>query len=188
MSNYHALPASGHHAAWSTWDHRAASTVKLRWENEAWTAETTLEQDNAVLVLRLSALWVVQQVLLFRDLDEPDLWLGTDTHGRWGEINGAHRPDLDGCIDVDIAGSPFTNSIIIHRTPLHIGHTIDLPVMAIDVDTLGVVTHPHRYTRTGHDTWNYTSLVQNTNVDVTVDEFGFVIDEPNAYRRIAHNP
>jgi len=188
MTNYLALPASGHHAAWSTWDHRAASTVNLRWENEAWTAETTLEQDNAVLVLRLSALWVVQQVLLFRDLDEPDLWLGTDTHGRWGEINGAHRPDLDGCIDIDIAGSPFTNSIIIHRTPLHVGHTIDLPVMAIDVDTLGVCTHPHRYTRTGHDTWNYTSLVQNTNVDVTVDEFGFVIDEPNAYRRITHNP
>ncbi len=187
MANYRALPASGHSATWRTWDNQGASTVNLRWENEAWTAETSLEQDNAVLVLRLSALWVVQQVLLFRDLEEPDLWLGTDTHGRWGEINGAHRTDLDGCTDIDIAGSPFTNSIIIHRTPLHTGHAIDLRVITIDVETLGVVTKPHRYTRTGQNTWNYLSLLQNTSVDVTVDEFGFVIDEPNAYRRIVQN-
>ena len=42
----------------------------------------------------------MRQFLLFRDLDDPDLWLGTDGAGRWGEINGAHRPELDGCIDI----------------------------------------------------------------------------------------
>ena len=44
----------------------------------------------------------MRQFLLFRDLDEPDLWLATDGTGRWGEMNGAHRPELDGCYDVHL--------------------------------------------------------------------------------------
>ena len=52
-------------------------------------------------MLRLSPTWRVRQFLLFRDLDEPDLWLATDGHDRWGEVNGAHRPELDGCVDID---------------------------------------------------------------------------------------
>ena len=58
-----------------------------------------------------SPLWQVRQFLLFRDMEQPDLWLGTDGHGRWGELNAAHRPELDGALDVTIAGSPFVHSI-----------------------------------------------------------------------------
>ncbi len=60
-------------------------------------------------MIRLSATWQVRQFLLFRDLDEPDLWLGADGTGRWGEMNGAHRHDLAGCTDVELTVTPFTN-------------------------------------------------------------------------------
>lgn len=33
--------------------------------------------------------------------------------GRWGEVNGAHRPELDGCVDIETLGvgvSPQTYS------------------------------------------------------------------------------
>jgi len=139
--------------------------------------------DDATAVLRLSAGWHVQQMLLFRDMAEPDLWLATDGHGRWGEMNGAHRTELDGCIDIDIAGTPFTNSIITHRLPLHVGDTADLHVVCVDVETLAVETRPTRYTRHTESQWSYTSLAGCGQRTATVDEFGFVIDEDGIFRR-----
>lgn len=184
MSNYKAPSSSGHSAAWTMWDGSPASEVSLRWENEGWTAELALHADNAVAVLRLSAQWMVQQMLLFRDMPEPDLWLATDGHGRWGEMNGAHRTELDGCVDLDFANSPFTNSIITHRLPLHVGHTADLHVITIDVETLSVVSVPHRYTRHDDNAWEYTSLLTGQQSAASVDEFGVVIDEHNVFRRV----
>ena len=183
MANYLALPANGHTATWTTWTGEAASQVRLRWENEGWTAEIELSADRAVAVLRMSATWMVQQMLLFRDMEEPDLWLATDGRGRWGEVNGAHRTDLDGVVNVDFAGTPFTNSILIHRTPLHVGHSTDLHVLVIDVETLSVQKTAQRYTRVDEHRWEYESLLQQHVVTVEVDEFGFVIDEPDAFRR-----
>ena len=86
--------------------------------------------------LRLDPQWRVRQLLLFRDLDEPDLWLGHDGGGRWGEINGAHRPDLDGCVDVELSCTPFTLSLPVRRLGLGVGEAADLPVVSIDVGWL----------------------------------------------------
>lgn len=183
MGHYKALPASGHRVAWLSPDKLPASSAQLRWENEGWTAEVTLDLDSAVAVFRLSAQWQVQQMLLFRDMTEPDLWLATDGRGRWGEMNGAHRTELDGCIDIDFAGTPFTNSAIIHRLPLHVGDQTDIHVVTIDVETLAVMNEPQRYTRLDEHTWQYNSLISGKSVIVQVDEFGFVKDEPENFIR-----
>lgn len=185
MANYRALPATGHGAAWTSWAGSPASSVALRWENEGWTAEVDLHADDATAVIRLSASWHVQQMLLFRDMNEPDLWLATDGHGRWGEMNGAHRTELDGCIDIDLAGTPFTNSIVTHRLPLHVGDTADLHVVCVDVETLAVENRPVRYTRIAESTWEYTSLAAGRQRRASVDEFGFVLDEDEIFRRTA---
>jgi hypothetical protein len=186
MGNYKAPSASGHSAAWTMWDGSPASSVNMRWENEGWTAELNLEADNAVVVLRMSAQWNIQQMLLFRDMDEPDLWLATDGHGRWGEMNGAHRTELDGCVDIDFANTPFTNSIITHKLPLHVGHTADLHVITIDIETLSVVTVPQRYTRHDEHAWEYTSILTGTSNAARVDEFGLVVDEHGTFRRVVN--
>ena len=98
---------AGHVAAWATWDGDGIETTTLRWENEGWTVSGEVgdaaDRERIQYVLRLSATWQVRQFLLFRDLDEPDLWLATDGGGRWGEMNGAHRTELDGCTDIDLA-------------------------------------------------------------------------------------
>ena len=190
MANYLPPSASGLTMAWTTWDGTPASSVSLRWENEGWTAEVGLHTDNATAVIRLSAMWKVQQLLLFRDLPDPDLWLATDGHGRWGEMNGAHRTELDGCVDIDFANTPFTNSVLTHRLPLHVGHTADIKVITIDIETLGVVSRPHRYTRIDSHTWEYTSLASGAQQHAVVDECGFVVNEHEVFRRViddAHN-
>ena len=95
MSGLSALPADGWTARWDGWDGQASEELTLRWENEAWTASGLVTGENIQYVVRLSPLWEVRQFLLFRDLDEPDLWLGTDGI-RWGEVNGSHREELTG--------------------------------------------------------------------------------------------
>ena len=186
MANYVAPSSAGLHVAWTTWDLAHTSDVTLRWENEGWTAEGGIDIHGVHYVIRLSAQWKVQQVLLFRDMDDPDLWLGTDGHGRWGEVNGAHRTELDGCVDIDLAGTPFTNVIPIRRLPLGVGEAASLNIITIDVETLGVGVSPQIYSRLGTHSWRYTSLDQGVQVEVDVDELGFIIDEPGAFRRISN--
>ena len=187
LTTYQSLSASGHNVSWlalGSAQNHATSAVTLRWENEAWTAEGTLGADNAQFVLRLSAGWVIQQCLLFRDLEDPDLWLGTDSHGRWGEVNGAHRTELDGCTDLDFMNTPFTNCIPIRRLPLLIGDSATLTVAVIDIETLGITKQTHQYTKLAQDSWRYISSASNTEVEVKVDQFGFVLDEPNNFKRV----
>ena len=187
MNAYQPLSASGHTASWQSLNPQlelVTSKIDIRWENEGWTAEGTLGVDNAQFVLRLSAGWVIQQCLLFRDLEDPDLWLGTDSHGRWGEVNGAHRTELDGCTDLDFMNTPFTNCIPIRRLPLLIGDSATLTVAVIDIETLGITKQTHQYTKLTQYTWRYISSVSNSEVEVKVDEFGFVLDEPNNFKRV----
>ena len=187
MNTYQPLSSSGHSVSWQTVNSAKQpqqSTVALRWENEGWTAEGTLGLDSAQFVLRLSAGWTVQQCLLFRDLEDPDLWLGTDSHGRWGEMNGAHRTELDGCTDIDFFNTPFTNCIPIRRLPLLVGHSATISVAVIDIETLGITKQTQQYTKVSPNTWRYFSVALNREVEANVDEFGFILDEPNKFQRI----
>jgi hypothetical protein len=87
-------------------------------------------------------------------------------------MNGAHRTELDGCIDIDLAGTPFTNVIPIRRLPLHVGHSASQNVITIDIETLGVTVVPQMYTRLDTHSWRYISLLTGQEVDVNVDEPG----------------
>ena len=118
VSNYTALPASGHTVRWAVWEGDDVEVTDLRWENEGWTVSGQVDREQVQYVVRLSASWQVRQFLLFRDLEDPDLWLATDGTARWGEMNGAHRIELDGCYDLDLACTPFTKTLPIHRLPL----------------------------------------------------------------------
>jgi uncharacterized protein len=188
MSTYPSLPPEGHVVRWSAWDGDSIEESSFRWENEGWTVEGFLHGADVQYVLRLNAAWRVQQFMLFRDLDEPDLWLATDGAGRWGEVNGAHRVDLDACTDIDIALTPVTDSIVVRRLPLHVGHAAEITVALVDVDTLGVVRTHRRYARLDDARWRIEHLDPTGGtvheVEVDVDDLGFVVDYPGLVRRL----
>jgi hypothetical protein len=179
-----AFPADGYTARWRTWDDAHLETLTLRWENEGWTATGEVGREAVSYVIRLSATWQTRQVLLFRDLDEPDLWLGADGTGRWGEMNGAHRPDLGGCTDIDLTCTPFTNTLPIRRLGLDVDESAEVRVAMIDVDTLGVVAVAQRYERIAPRRFRYTNLDSGFTVALDTDEFGLVHDYPDHYRRL----
>jgi hypothetical protein len=179
-----AFPSDGYTVRWQTWDGAGDETVSLRWENEAWTAIGEVGREAVSYVIRLSPLWQVRQFLLFRDQDEPDLWLGNDGAGRWGEINGSHRPDLDGCIDVDLGCTPFTNTLPIRRLQLDVGDGAEITAAMIDEGTLGIVPVQQRYERLAPHRWRYTNGTSGFTTEFATDEYGLVYDYPDAFRRV----
>lgn len=175
------FPADGFDAAWTSTDGVHREDVALRWDNEAWTISGKVGEFDVEYVLRLSPLFEVRQFLLFRDLDEPDLWLGTDGSGRWGEVNGAHRPDLDGCFDIVLACTPFTHTIPIRRLPLDIGEAAELRSLRVDVETLGVVPIEIVFERSGDHHWRVIADGEITEFDV--DDHGLPMDVPGRFLR-----
>ena len=179
-----AFPSDGYTARWRTWDHEHLETLTLRWENEGWTATGEVGREAITYVIRLSSTWQARQFLLFRDLDEPDLWLGADGTGRWGEMNGAHRHDLAGCTDIDLPVTPFTNSIPIRRLALDVGGDAEVVAATIDVETLGVVIVRQRYERLTARRFRRTNLDSAVATEFDVDNYGLVHDAPGAFRRL----
>lgn len=178
-----AFPADGYTARWQTWDTEHDEVLTLRWENEGWTAMGEVSRERISYVLRLTATWQVSQFLLFRDQAEPDLWLGTDGAGRWGELNGAHRPDLDGCSEIDLGITPFTNTVPIRRLQLDVGDGAEITAATVDVETLGVVPVRQRYEHVAPQRWRYTNLESGESVELSVDDYGLVQDHPERFRR-----
>lgn len=174
-----AFPADGFAAAWDSGPH--AERLTLRWENEAWTATGVVESERIEYVLRITAQWQVSQFLLFRDLAEADLWLGTDGHGRWGEVNGAHRTDLDGATDVALRCSPFPHTLPVRRLPLRVGDAAELAALHVDTETLGVVVEPVRYHRLAPRRWRFEH--GGSGVEFDVDEHGLPLDVGDRFRR-----
>ena len=89
-----------------------------------------------------------------------------------------------GCTDIDFVNTPFTNCIPIRRLPLVTGHSATITVAVIDVETLGIKKQTQKYTKISPNTWRYFSNYSNCEVEATVDEFGFILDEPNRFQRV----
>jgi len=180
---FHAFSADGHTAQWTTWDDAHTEAMNLAWDNEAWTATGHVGRENVQYVLRVSPTWQVRQFLLFRDLDEPDLWLAIDAHHRWGEVNGAFRPEFGAAADIELNCTPFTATIPIRRLGLGIGEAAEIDVITVDVDTLGAVAVPTRYERTAQTAWRSTALSTGDEREFEVDGYGLVIHERGRFRR-----
>ena len=187
LTRYAPFP-DGHTVRWATWDGTAEENLDVRWENEGWTVSGVVGRERVQYIVRLNATWQMRQFLLFRDLEEADLWLATDGTARWGEMNGAHRVELDGCYDVALSCTPFTTTLPIRRLPLHVGDTAELSVALVDVETLEVRPVRRRYTRLDERRWAVTDLEDDAPssepLEVEVDQFGVVVDEPGRFRRV----
>jgi hypothetical protein len=184
MSDHRPFSSDGFVAEWRAESGELAEAVTLRWDNEAWTGTVQLNDSRVDAVFRLSPMWQVRQFMLFRDLEQPDLWLGTDGHGRWGEVNGAHRPDLDGALDVMLPGALFPHAVPIRRLPLAVGEAAQITVLAIDVETLSVVPVVSTYQRIGERHWRVLHGAETAPEEFDVDEHGVPVDSVDRRRQI----
>lgn len=177
------LPLEGYCASWTSVDTGDAESLTIGFENEGWTAQGIVSGISVHYVVRLSALWRVQQMLLFRDLDEPDLWLANDGSGRWGEVNGAHRRELGGCEDIDVACSAFTRTLAIRRLNLGIGDSSRVHCIVIDPESLAITRSELVYTRIDDRRWAIDRDDAGPPLVFDVDEYGLPLDIQGHFSR-----
>lgn len=116
------------------------------------------------------------------------LRLSTDGLGHWTDAAGAACSSLDGCLDVDISATPFTNTFPLRRLALTPGESVDLLVAYITVPDLGVRPVRQRYTclsrSTSGDLYRYEGLESGFSADLLVDAQGLVMDYPGIWKRV----
>jgi hypothetical protein len=105
------------------------------------------------------------------------LILEHDGGGNWRD-----RPELDGCLEVDISTTPLTNTLPINRLRLKPGESHAIRAVYIELPGLGVSVMPQRYTRLDERLYRYQS--EGFQADLTVDEHGLVVDYPGLWRRL----
>jgi hypothetical protein len=113
--------------------------------------------------------------------------LRADGEGHW-LVDGKPRPDLDGCLDMDVVATPLTNTFPIRRLGLSATESREIGVAWVDVPGLEVTREEQRYTRLtpldGVERWEFVALGSGERYLLTVDAEGLVIDYERFARRI----
>jgi hypothetical protein len=118
----------------------------------------------------------------------PVVDLLADGEGYWTTHSGESVPGLEGCVDVDISATPFTNTLPIRRLGLAPGESADLSVAYVDIDEMRAWREEQRYTRLKKNSedalYKYESLDSGFTADLPVDTDGLVLDYPGLFRRV----
>jgi hypothetical protein len=150
-------------------------------EGEAWAV------DYAI-VLNRSWLTRSAQVHTRNAAGRRTVTLDAHGAGEW-TVNGAQAPQLDGCLDVDLEASSFTNAFPVHRLGLEIGEHADAAAAYVRVMDDSVERLEQQYLRRPNDgdrrRYHYKSPAFGFEADLVYDESGIVIDYPGIAVRAA---
>jgi uncharacterized protein len=134
--------------------------------------------------IECDAQWRIKHAFV-RVMGGASLELHADGAGHWRDGNGIALAHLDGCIDVDIAATPFTNTLPIRRLPLRKGERRVLEMAYVSVPDLQVTRMQQAYTCIGPDrAYRYENVGSSFAANLQVDEDGLVIDYPGLFRRL----
>lgn len=140
-------------------------TYRLTWD-ESWRlneAELVLATEGSIRSLRLQ----------------------TDGQGHWRDGDDKAIDELNGCMDIDIWPTPFTNTFPIRREPMAIGEKRDFLMAWVFAPDLTVQPQPQAYTRLSDRLYLFENLDgTGFKAELTVDEDCVVLDYPNLFRRV----
>jgi len=182
---------------WSPWDEPGLEHLHLLEDERGFLADGMILRVKdgypfrARYRIRCDADWRVLKVeLSLPESIRPPLRLQADGNGHWTDESGEPIPQLDGCVDVDISISPFTNSLPIRRMGLKPGESSEIAVVYIAVPEMDVQPSHQRYTclqvspTGGIYQYEDLGLFQGFTTLLPVDADGLVSDYPGLFRRI----
>ena len=140
-------------------------------------------------MLLIDHAWRVRECSLYLfGKEKQEIKLRADGEGHWTDASGQALPELDGCIDVDLAITPFTNTLPVRRLALSPGQSADLRVVYITAPEVQVRVMEQRYTcLEAHDDgslYRYENLASGFTRDLPVDAQGLVLDYPDIWKRV----
>jgi uncharacterized protein len=110
------------------------------------------------------------------------LRLEADGAGAW-RLDGQERPDLVGCLDVDLGVSPSTNTLPIRRLRLEPGQGAAARAAWVRFPDLQVSVLEQRYERLGERRYRYSS--PGFSAELGVDSLGLVEEYAGLFRMLA---
>ncbi len=113
------------------------------------------------------------------------LSLQADGQGHWRHADGRAIDKLDGCMDIDIWPTPFTNSFPICREPMAVGQRRQFRMAWVFAPDLTIRPQPQAYTRLADRLYLFENLDgSGFRAELPVDEDGIVVDYPGLFRRV----
>ncbi len=133
--------------------------------------------------LALDARWQVKQLAVH--LTDSRWFIATSRRpGHWLDADGHRLAGFDGCIDVDLAGTPFTNTLPIRRLDWEPDQARDLDMLYLDFATLEARRDRQRYTCLAPKRFHYDGLASGFSADIAIDDHGLVTDYPGLFKRL----
>lgn len=180
---------------WTPWDQPGMEHLILRTAADGGTeAESHVSGlvDGRPFSIRYRIVadtyWRVWRLSVFEAHRASGIDLYSDEPGSWKLGTGEPVESLEGCIDVDITATPFTNTYPIRRLQLAQGVSAEISVVYVWVPSLEVTVERQRYTCLEPDAlYRFESLAGDETVfqaDLPVDSDGIVVDYPDLFRRV----
>ena len=178
---------------WSAWDDPGLGHLRLAVHNGTIVADglvigvTEGRPFRVAYEVRCDADWRVRALRVGVPGEPPGVDVLSNGEGNWKTPDGLAVPHLEGCTDVDISVTPFTNTLPIQRLDLAPTESAELSVAYVEGTELQAWPEPQRYTclergdRGG--LYRFLSLDGGFTADLPVDADGLVLDYPGLFRR-----
>ena len=125
------------------------------------------------------------ELIVMTERSTRSLSLHTDGEGHWRDGDGRIIDNLNGCMDVDIWPTPFTNTFPIRREPMVVAERRLFKMAWIHAPDLAVHPRPQAYTRLAERLYLFENLDgSGFRAELPVDEDGIVMDYPGLFRRV----
>ena len=182
---------------WNPWMEEGLEHLRLTQDGGGVVADSVIiGAENGVpfrirYVIRCDVRWRVQNLRVSSLVgDDEEFEMFADGKGCWIMATGDIMPSLQGCSDVDISATPFTNTLPIRRLGLGAGKSADLEVVYLAVPEMRVEPARQRYTCLKRDArgglYRFESLdgeFGGFTADLPIDADGLVLDYPGLFRR-----
>lgn len=175
---------------WQRLDRLGLEHVALEVQPDVVRAESfvLLQLDAGLVQLRYTlacdGAWRTQRIDLALTIGatERKLDLRRDTQGTW-TVNGAPRPDLAPCFEIDLAATPLTNTLALKRLGLAPDVPKTMRAAYITIPELQVRVDEQEYTALSPTKFRYRGLSTNFEAEVTMDAGQLVVDYPPGWKR-----
>jgi hypothetical protein len=177
-------------ARWSSIDGRGLTHVSLKPDDDGIVIDGVAIGDReatrygAYFRIVCDTNWATRR-LAVDTTDGHRIRVASGGDGRWVDGKGTALPEFDGCIDVDLEGTPITNTLPIRRLNLEPGSAaVELRMLYVPFDTFRPLVDEQRYRCVSHLHYRYEAVDGSFDAGITVDEDGLVVDYPPLFSRL----
>ncbi len=178
-------------ARWNWLYHRGQESARLKARTGGWSLEGSVdarfpEGPAAVrYAIDVDTDWRTRmaRIRLAMPKGRRDLWVEVDDEGRW-QVGGMEMEGLHGCVDVDLAATPVTNTLPIRRLDLPVGGSADLLTAWMTFPDLEIRPVRQRYTRIADRLYRFEAFFNRFAAEFEVDQAGLVLTYPGFWERM----